>query len=147
MEMWETQPQWEGEESWHPLDGLLRQLRSEVYRISQRNRVLESKLRIVTSTLGLPQRSGVHQRPAATSTSSRFPKGKARRRGAPPKFSDDQARRLRKEYEAGATAKSLARKYEAALPTVLSTLRRAGATLRRGRPKRGRRIHRSAARS
>ena len=56
------------------------------------------------------------------------------RRGAPPKFSDAQAMQLRREYEKGATSAQLARKYKAALPTILGTLRRAGASLRRGRP-------------
>ena len=41
---------------------------------------------------------------------------------------------LRKEYEKGATSAQLARRHKAALPTILSTLRRAGAKLRRGRP-------------
>ena len=58
------------------------------------------------------------------------------RRGAPPKFDDAQAQQLRKDYEKGATSAQLARRYKAALPTILSTLRRAGAELRRGRPRR-----------
>ena len=60
------------------------------------------------------------------------------RRGAPSKFDDTEAMRLRREYERGATSAQLARKYKAALPTILSTLRRAGTTLRRGRPSRKR---------
>jgi len=115
------------------LTRLLRDLTREIERISARNEVLERRLSSISGALvgAVPVRA----RAARRSTRKGRPTG---RRGAPSKFNDAQAAQLRKEYEKGSTSAQLARKYKAALPTILSTLRRAGTTLRRGRPTRKR---------
>ncbi|HET9035994.1 MAG TPA: hypothetical protein VFN45_07305 [Myxococcaceae bacterium] len=107
---------------------LLRDLGREIDRLAQRNEFLERRLESITGALQGAVRVGAARR--------RPVRGGRRgaRRGAPPKFDDAQAVQLRKEYEKGATSAQLARRHKAALPTILSTLRRAGATLRRGRP-------------
>ena len=107
---------------------LLRDLGREIDRLAQRNEFLERRLESITGALQGAVRVGAARR--------RPVRGGRRgaRRGAPPKFDDAQAIQLRKEYEKGATSAQLARRHKAALPTILSTLRRAGATLRRGRP-------------
>jgi len=111
------------------LNQLLRELGREVERLSQRNAMLERRLQSITGALQGTLRARL-DRPSRGGRSGLG----SRRRGAPRKFSDLQARQLRRDYEAGATSARLARKYRAALPTILSTLRRAGTTLRRGRP-------------
>jgi len=107
---------------------LLRNLAREIERLAQRNEFLERRLENITGALQGTVRAGTPR-----STRSRSGRGGGRR-GAPSKFDDAQAAQLRKEYEKGATSAQLAKKHRAALPTILSTLRRAGATLRRGRP-------------
>lgn len=117
------------------LKRLLRDLVREIERVADRNEVLERRLSSISGALeGAVRMQG---RPAGRSTRSGRRTG---RRGAPPKFNDAQAVQLRKEYEKGATSAQLARKYKAALPTILSTLRRAGTSLRRGRPSRKRTV-------
>jgi len=111
------------------LKRILRELSDEVDRISKRNLVLERQLQSITGAL----KGVVRTRQAVSGRTSR--PIRSGRRGAPAKFDDTQAARLRKEYERGATAGKLARRYRAALPTILSTLRRAGTQLRRGRPR------------
>lgn len=113
------------------LKRLLRDLAREIERISERNDVLERRLSSISGALV----GAVRLRTAERSTRHGRRTG---RRGAPSKFDDAQAMQLRKEYERGATSAQLARKYKAALPTILSTLRRAGTSLRRGRPSRKR---------
>jgi len=115
------------------LKKLLRDLIREIDRVADRNGVLERRLESITGALqgAVRGRSSTGGRSARTGRTGK-------RRGAPAKFNDAQAEQLRKEYEKGATSAVLAKKYKAALPTILSTLRRAGTTLRRGRPtKRG----------
>ena len=110
--------------------GLLRDLGREIERLARHNDLLERKLESITGALQGAVRVG-----GATPRSERLRRQRTRgRRGAPPKFNDAQAAQLRKDYERGATSVQLAKKYKAALPTILSTLRRAGTTLRRGRP-------------
>ena len=109
------------------LNKLLRDLSREIERLSERNEMLERKLKSITGAL---QGGGGFRSP---SSAGRRPGGGRGRRGAPPKFNPQQAMQLRRDYEAGATSAKLAKKYRAALPTILSTLRRAGAKLRRGR--------------
>jgi len=111
------------------LKRLLRDLTQEIERIAERNETLERRLASVTGALV----GKVRVQGKRAERTSRYTRRKGRR-GAPPKFNDAQAGQLRKDYERGATSAQLARKYKAALPTILSTLRRAGATLRRGRP-------------
>jgi len=108
---------------------LLRDLGREIERLAERNSSLERRLSNISGALAGAVRS--QGRSAGRSTRSGRRTG---RRGAPSKFNDAQAKQLRKEYERGANSAQLARKYKAALPTILSTLRRAGTTLRRGRP-------------
>ena len=107
---------------------ILRELSQEIERLSRRNEMLERRLASITGALQgavrLPRGAGRTSRPARRNG----------RRGAPPKFNDAQALQLRRDYEKGATSAQLGRRYKAALPTILSTLRRAGTTLRRGRP-------------
>jgi hypothetical protein len=109
---------------------ILRDLSREIDRLADRNEFLEKRLHAITGALQ-----------SAVSAPRRRRAGPARvgakqtRRGAPSKFSDAQALQLRKEYEKGATGAELAKKYRAALPTILSTLRRVGTPLRRGRRK------------
>lgn len=107
---------------------LLRDLGREIERLAQRNEFLERRLESITGALQGTVRAGARRtgRPRGGRTGAR--------RGAPSKFDDAQALQLRREYEKGATSAQLGKKYKAALPTILSTLRRAGATLRRGRP-------------
>lgn len=109
---------------------MLRDLSREIDRLAGRNDFLEKRLQAITgalhSAVGAPRRG----RPPARRTG-----GKQGRRGAPSKFSDAQALQLRKEYEKGATGAELAKRHGAALPTILSTLRRVGTPLRRGRRK------------
>jgi hypothetical protein len=107
---------------------LLRDLGREIERLAQRNEFLERRLESITGAL-----QGAVRRGAGRTGRQRAGRGGGRR-GAPSKFDDAQAMQLRKEYEKGATSAQLARKHKAALPTILSTLRRAGTTLRRGRP-------------
>jgi hypothetical protein len=107
---------------------LLRDLDREIGRLAQRNEFLERRLENITGALQGAVRAESGRRRARGRGAS------GARRGAPPKFDDAQAMQLRKEYEKGATSAQLARRHKAALPTILSTLRRAGATLRRGRP-------------
>ena len=107
---------------------LLRDLGREIERLSQRNEFLERRLENITGALRGAVRVGGGRRRSPGRA------GAGRRRGAPPKFDHAQAMQLRKEYEKGATSAQLARRHKAALPTILNTLRRAGATLRRGRP-------------
>jgi len=111
------------------LKRLLRDLTREIERIAERNEVLERRLASISGALVGTER--VQGKRGERTTRYRRRKG---RRGAPPKFNDAQAVQLRKDYERGATSAQLGRKYKAALPTILSTLRRAGTTLRRGRP-------------
>ena len=111
------------------LKRLLRDLTREIERIAERNEVLERRLASISGALVGTVR--VQGKRGERTTRYRRRKG---RRGAPPKFNDAQAVQLRRDYEKGATSAQLARKYKAALPTILSTLRRAGTTLRRGRP-------------
>jgi ribosomal protein L4 len=114
------------------LQRILRELTQEIERLSQRNEMLERRLTSITGAL-----QGAVRVPRKGS--GRMSRGSTRRggrRGAPPKFGDAQAMQLRREYEKGATSAQLARRYKAALPTILSTLRRAGTSLRRGRPPR-----------
>ena len=106
---------------------LLRDLGREIERLAQRNEFLERRLESITGALQGTVRAGPGR-------AGRARGARSGRRGAPSKFDDAQAMQLRKEYERGATSAQLARKYKAALPTILSTLRRAGTTLRRGRP-------------
>jgi len=110
---------------------LLRDLGREIDRLAQRNEVLERRLASISGAL----QGAVRMRAGRAAGTARAGRG---RRGAPPKFDDVKARQLRKEYEKGSTSAQLARRYKAALPTILSTLRRAGAKLRRGRPRRKR---------
>jgi hypothetical protein len=112
------------------LNQLLRELTREVERLAERNEMLERRLRSITGALQGTLRSRLDPPPRA-GRSGRRPG----RRGAPRKFSDAQGKKLRREYAAGATSARLAKKYGAALPTILGTLRRAGTTLRRGRPR------------
>ncbi|HEY1335847.1 MAG TPA: hypothetical protein VGF31_16405 [Myxococcaceae bacterium] len=114
------------------LKRLLRDLGREIDRIAQRNEILERRLASISGAL----QGAVRGRAARAGRRTRARGGG--RRGAPPKFDDAQAQQLRKEYEKGATSAQLARRHKAALPTILSTLRRAGAELRRGRPRRKR---------
>ena len=111
---------------------LLRDLGREIDRLAQRNEILERRLASISGAL----QGAVKLRAARAAGTARARGGG--RRGAPPKFDDAQAKQLRKAYEKGATSTQLARRYKAALPTILSTLRRAGAELRRGRPRRKR---------
>jgi len=111
------------------LKRILRELTQEIERLSERNEVLERRLTSITGALQGTVRVLRNGSGRVGRTSRR-----AGRRGAPPKFSDAQAVQLRREYEKGATSAQLARRYKAALPTILGTLRRAGAQLRRGRP-------------
>jgi hypothetical protein len=111
------------------LKKILRDLSREIDRIWDRNSVLEKRLQTITGAL---QGAAAAAVPALRARAGRRG-GKQGRRGAPSKFTDEQAARLRKEYERGATSAELAKKYRAALPTILSTLRRAGTALRRGR--------------
>ena len=111
------------------LKRLLRDLTQEIERIAERNEVLERRLASISGALV----GKVRVQGKRAERTSRYARRKGRR-GAPPKFNDAQAGQLRKDYEKGATSAQLARKYKAALPTILSTLRRAGTTLRRGRP-------------
>lgn len=108
---------------------LLRDLAREIERLAERNEFLERRLSSITGAL-----QGAVRGPGRTAGRSTRQGRRTGRRGAPSKFDDAQAGQLRKEYEKGATSAQLARKYKAALPTILSTLRRAGTTLRRGRP-------------
>jgi len=110
---------------------LLRDLGREIDRLAQRNEVLERRLASISGAL----QGAVRMRAGRAAGTARAGGG---RRGAPPKFDDARARQLRKEYEKGSTSAQLARRYKAALPTILSTLRRAGTELRRGRPRRKR---------
>ena len=107
---------------------LLRDLGREIDRLAQRNEFLERRLENITGALQGAVRVGASRRKPGRGART------GARRGAPPKFNDAQATQLRKEYEKGATSAQLARRHKAALPTILSTLRRAGAKLRRGRP-------------
>jgi len=118
-----------GHETMSDLRKLLRDLGREIERLAERNSSLERRLSNISGALAGAVRS--QGRSAGRSTRSGRRTG---RRGAPSKFNDAQAKQLRKEYERGANSAQLARKYKAALPTILSTLRRAGTTLRRGRP-------------
>jgi hypothetical protein len=111
------------------LKRILRQLAQEIERLSQRNEMLEHRLTSITGAL-----QGAVRVPRNGSGRIGRTTRRTGRRGAPPKFGDAQAKQLRREYEKGATSAQLARKYKAALPTILGTLRRAGTTLRRGRP-------------
>ncbi len=111
------------------LKRILQQLSQEIDRLSERNQVLERRLASITGAL-----QGAVRMPRNGSGRMARTSRTAGRRGAPPRFDDAEAARLRREYERGATSAKLAKKYKAALPTILSTLRRAGATLRRGRP-------------
>ena len=111
------------------LKRLLRDLTREIERIAERNDVLERRLASISGALV----GTVRVQGKRGERTTRF-RRRTGRRGAPPKFNDAQAVQLRKDYERGATSAQLARKYKAALPTILSTLRRAGTTLRRGRP-------------
>ncbi|HEY5185965.1 MAG TPA: hypothetical protein VIM19_13925 [Actinomycetes bacterium] len=111
------------------LKRLLRDLTREIERIAERNEVLERRLSSISGAL-----EGTVRLPGRTAERSTRNGRRTGQRGAPSKFDDAQALQLRKEYEKGATSAQLARKYKAALPTILSTLRRAGTTLRRGRP-------------
>src|SRR5215831_11949861 len=111
------------------LKRILRELTQEIERLSQRNEVLERRLTSITGAL-----QGAVRVPRNGSGRMNRRTRRAGRRGAPPKFGDAQAMQLRREYEKGATSAQLARKYKAALPTILGTLRRAGTSLRRGRP-------------
>ena len=113
------------------LKRILRELSQEIERLSQRNEMLERRLTSITGALQGAVRGPRNGSGRMVRTSRSRGAG---RRGAPPKFGDAQAVQLRREYEKGATSAQLARKYKAALPTILSTLRRAGASLRRGRP-------------
>jgi len=115
------------------LKRLLRELSREIERLAERNEVLERRLSSITGAL----EGDIRIQGRTASRSARHGR-RIGRRGAPSKFDDVQASQLRKEYERGATSAQLARKYKAALPTILSTLRRAGTTLRRGRPSRKR---------
>ncbi len=108
---------------------LLRDLGHEIERLVQRNEFLERRLQNITGALQGAVRGG-----AARRAGRARPGRTGGRRGAPSKFDDAQAKQLRKEYERGATSAQLARRHKAALPTILGTLRRAGTTLRRGRP-------------
>jgi hypothetical protein len=111
------------------LKTLLRELGREIERLTERNEILERRLSSISGALAGAVRGG------GRSAGRGARRGKRTgRRGAPSKFDDAQAMQLRKEYERGANSAQLARKYKAALPTILSTLRRAGAKLRRGRP-------------
>jgi hypothetical protein len=112
------------------LRNLLRDLAREIERLGQRNEFLERRLQSITGALQGTVGTGIAGRRPARARPGR----KGGRRGAPSKFDEAQAMQLRKEYERGATSAQLARKYKAALPTILGTLRRAGTTLRRGRP-------------
>ena len=124
-----------GYASMQELKRILRELSDEVDRISKRNLFLERQLQSITGAL----KGVVRARQTVSGRTSHARRdGRSGRRGAPAKFDDTQAARLRKEYERGATAGKLARRYRAALPTILSTLRRAGTQLRRGRPRRKR---------
>jgi len=113
-----------------PLKQILRNLTREVERLTERNEFLERRLESITGAL----QGAIRTRGSSGVRTGRTKRG-GRRRGAPPKFNDQQAMKLRRDYEGGATSARLAKKYGAALPTILSTLRRAGATLRRGRPR------------
>jgi ribosomal protein L4 len=111
------------------LKRILRDLTQEIERLSQRNEMLERRLTSITGAL-----QGAVRGPRKGSGRIGRATRRGGRRGAPPKFGDAQAIQLRREYEKGATSAQLARKYKAALPTILGTLRRAGTSLRRGRP-------------
>jgi hypothetical protein len=111
------------------LKQILSELSQEIDRLSRRNEMLERRLASITGAL-----QGAVRVPRGGSGRT----GRSGRRGAPPKFNEAEGRQLRREYEKGATSAQLARRYKAALPTILSTLRRAGATLRRGRPSKSR---------
>jgi hypothetical protein len=112
-----------------PLKRILRELAQEIERLFERNEMLERRLQSITGAL----QGAVRARRGGIARTRRTRRGGGRR-GAPPKFNHEQAMKLRRDYEAGATSARLAKKYKAALPTILGTLRRAGATLRRGRP-------------
>ena len=113
------------------LKRILRELTREIEKISDRNEVLERRLESITGAL----QGTLRNRTALAAKMSGSPRRTgSRRRGAPPKFTGAQAMELRRAYEKGATSAQLAKRYKAALPTILSTLRRAGTTLRRGRP-------------
>ncbi|HVP62390.1 MAG TPA: hypothetical protein VMT11_17660 [Myxococcaceae bacterium] len=117
------------------LKRILRELTREIERIAERNEMLERRLESITGALrGTLRAPGTLAGRMVREAHARA--GSGSRRGAPTRFDDSQAVALRREYERGATSAQLARKYKAALPTILSTLRRAGTTLRRGRPRR-----------
>ena len=116
------------------LKRILRELSQEIDRLSKRNEMLERRLASITGAL-----QGTMRLSRNGSGRTLRPSRGAGRRGAPPRFDDAQALQLRREYEKGATSAQLARRHKAALPTILSTLRRAGATLRRGRPSKNKR--------
>ena len=68
----------------------------------------------------------------------------AKKRGRAFKFSEEQAAGFRTQVEGGKTAVALARELKVSLPTMYSTLRRAGWAGRRGRPARATRAARSS---
>jgi len=111
------------------LTHLLRDLIDEIRATARRTEALERRLASLSGSIrrGPPARGRRKGAAARRSTGGR--------RGPKPKFNDTQAAQLRRQYEAGATGVALARKHKVALPTMLSALRRAGTTLKRGRRK------------
>jgi DNA invertase Pin-like site-specific DNA recombinase len=76
--------------------------------------------------------------PGRIARGGRGPDGAPRKRGRAFKFTDEQAAELRKQAEGGKSAVALAKELKVSLPTMYSTLRRAGwkgrSQGRRGRP-------------
>lgn len=94
-------------------------------------RELKISLPTMYSTL---KRAGWSRRPAGRTAraSSGRTQGGAKKRGRAFKFSDDQAAGFRKRVEAGEKVTALAKELKISLPTMYSTLKRAGWKGRKG---------------
>jgi hypothetical protein len=83
-------------------------------------------IREAQSALGLtvgPAKKARGRKPRARKAKSRVSQGPARR-GRKNKFTDDDARTMAKQKEAGGTFKSLSAEWKASIPTIMRTIER-----------------------
>ena len=107
------------------ITGALQALEHAVRTLVDENTVLKSQLQRIVEQAG--QLFNGHAAPRG-----RPPRGSKARDGAPKKrgrafkFTDDQAMEFKKQVEGGKSAASLAKELKVSLPTMYSTLKRAG---------------------
>jgi DNA invertase Pin-like site-specific DNA recombinase len=107
-----------------PIASALQDLEEAVRGLVDENSALRERLQRIVEQAGALFSGGAPRGRPARSGKPRD--GGPRKRGRAFKFTDEQAAEFRKQIEGGKTAAALAKELKVSLPTMYSTLKRAG---------------------